>query len=182
MRVIRWAEIAEQPWKNGGGTTREIWREPAGDGGFDWRVSVADVSSPGPFSLFPGHDRIIMPLSGHGMELRQGGELYANLEALVPFAFPGEAELAAVLPHGPVTDFNLIVKRRPGRVGAIALLRCDRGSPVALPAQTLLAFVAAGSFTIAGFGLAARDSVLCDAETPGAEGSGVLACCCLMPL
>ncbi len=40
------------PWKNGGGSTLELLQEPAADGGFHWRLSIADVATPGPFSTF----------------------------------------------------------------------------------------------------------------------------------
>ncbi|MFM7247546.1 MAG: HutD family protein, partial [Actinomycetota bacterium] len=43
----------EMPWANGLGTTREIALDPdAGAGGapFRWRLSMADLAGPGPFS------------------------------------------------------------------------------------------------------------------------------------
>ena len=45
------AALAPVPWKNGGGSTREIACGPAGAGmdGFDWRASIATIAAPGPF-------------------------------------------------------------------------------------------------------------------------------------
>ena len=36
---------------------------------FDWRVSVADVAADGPFSRFPGVDRVLVLIAGAGMRL-----------------------------------------------------------------------------------------------------------------
>jgi environmental stress-induced protein Ves len=102
------------PWRNGGGTTREVAAEPrlprAGDA-FAWRLSVARVAADGPFSLFPGVDRTLWLLAGHGMHLEVDGrdvrldQPYARLE------FPGEARVHARLLHGPTEDLNLMVDR-----------------------------------------------------------------------
>lgn len=51
------------PWKNGGGTTREIARFPPDQDEYLFRVSNAEVTSNGPFSLFPRYDRILLLLS-----------------------------------------------------------------------------------------------------------------------
>ena len=58
------------PWKNGLGTTTEIAIHPAeadlAGQPFDWRVSMADVTTDGEFSRFPGYDRSIL----HGGRVR----------------------------------------------------------------------------------------------------------------
>ncbi|MEG1056294.1 MAG: HutD family protein, partial [Janthinobacterium sp.] len=57
-------QIPHSPWKNGGGSTREIVCFPPGAGmdSFAWRISVATISQAGPFSAFAGIDRQIMLL------------------------------------------------------------------------------------------------------------------------
>ncbi|MFQ9621820.1 MAG: HutD family protein [Enterobacteriaceae bacterium] len=40
------------PWKNGQGVTREVARYPEA-GEYDWRISLATIRQPGPFSAFP---------------------------------------------------------------------------------------------------------------------------------
>ena len=57
------AALPATPWKNGGGTTQEIAGWPAGAGldAFGWRVSIACIAASGPFSVFAGIDRSIMP-------------------------------------------------------------------------------------------------------------------------
>ena len=67
MEIIRYAELKAHPWRNGGGVTRELASHPAaaaaqerpGGAGWDWRVSIADVSKAGDFSAFPGMDRVL---------------------------------------------------------------------------------------------------------------------------
>ena len=53
-RVVRPEAWQAQPWRNGGGTTHEIWRD-ADD--YALRVSCAEVTASGPFSQFPGFRR-----------------------------------------------------------------------------------------------------------------------------
>ena len=66
------SSLPATPWKNGGGTTREIAAFPPGAGldDFGWRLSVAEVERDGPFSVFSGVDRTIVLLDGAGMRLR----------------------------------------------------------------------------------------------------------------
>lgn len=40
-----------------------------GEADFEWRISMADVTTSGPFSLFPNKQRIISVLDGQGMVL-----------------------------------------------------------------------------------------------------------------
>jgi len=66
------ATVPPTPWKNGGGATRELacWPSGAGMHDFEWRVSVATIAAPGPFSAFAGVDRQIMLLDSDGVHLR----------------------------------------------------------------------------------------------------------------
>lgn len=114
MRLLRYDDLPATPWKNGGGVTRELACHPQGTGldDFVWRVSIADVAASGPFSRFPGVDRIIMLLDGDGMQLQfENGKRHALTEALRPYRFRGEAELYAQLADGPSKDFNLMFRR-----------------------------------------------------------------------
>jgi uncharacterized protein len=115
MTVQRFARDSRpvMPWKNGGGTTREIasWPPGAGLDNFDWRVSIATIAASGPFSQFPGVDRTIMLLDGDGV-LLQGDGLHHRLDHRhQPFAFRGEAALACSLLGGASSDFNVMSRR-----------------------------------------------------------------------
>ena len=72
-RILRSSDYQRMPWKNGGGTTTEIWKAASPAGEMLWRLSIADVASDGPFSEFPGIDRWIMVIAGKGMELTIDG-------------------------------------------------------------------------------------------------------------
>lgn len=95
--------------------TREIVVRPGGAGldGFAWRVSIADVSADGPFSVFEGIDRVLVILAGHGLELRgPDHQLMRRLdEQFVPFKFRGEDRVTASLVAGPSADFNVMTRR-----------------------------------------------------------------------
>lgn len=115
--LVRFADVVTQPWKNGGGVTRELWREPP-DGEFTVRLSIADVAAAGPFSQFPGVDRVITLLEGAGFALRGPAGAHRVTEVGAPLAFRGEDAWDCTLLEGPVRDFNVMVRRgRPARVG-----------------------------------------------------------------
>jgi len=69
--IVQFAELAIVPWRNGGGVTREVLAARSGSDphDFDWRISIADVNASGPFSPFPGVDRIIILVEGERMDL-----------------------------------------------------------------------------------------------------------------
>ncbi|MEQ1699875.1 MAG: HutD family protein [Ilumatobacteraceae bacterium] len=113
MRVVRAAETTRTRWANDGGWTREIAREPADGSPYQWRVSVADVETDGPFSVFAGYDRALVLLSGAGMDLRfTDTGAVTSLRPDEPRArFSGDVPVTATLLDGPTTDFNLIWRR-----------------------------------------------------------------------
>lgn len=135
---FRLADLPAMPWKNGGGTTREIACQPtgAGLGAFDWRVSIATIAAAGPFSAFPGVDRVIMLLDGAGVHLRGEGVDHRLDTALTPFAFAGDMALACDPLGGTSTDFNLMTRR--GKRRAEVRVWHTAGDIAAAPAGVLL--------------------------------------------
>lgn len=119
MRVTKYsnADYRRMPWKNGGGSTLELLQDPAADGGFNWRLSIADVETPGPFSAFPGIDRQIMLVAGNGMVLSFANEAPPVVIAkpLRPHTFKGEWSTDCRLIEGAIQDFNVMVRRDWGR-------------------------------------------------------------------
>ena len=97
-------QLASAPWKNGGGSTREIacWPPGAGFDDFDWRVSIATIAASGPFSTFAGVDRTIVLLEGDGVRLRSAdGAIDHRLDTpLAPFAFGGDEPIDCTLLGG----------------------------------------------------------------------------------
>ncbi|MFE3836300.1 HutD/Ves family protein [Pseudogemmobacter sonorensis] len=102
-----------RPWKNGGGETAEIAVSPAGTGfdGFDWRVSTAWVASDGPFSSFPGIDRVLTVIEGGPMVLEIDASRITLDAGSPPLAFAGEAPVMALLTGPPLLDFNVMCRR-----------------------------------------------------------------------
>lgn len=131
--VVRFDTVPLTPWKNGGGVTRELWREPA-EGPIRLRLSVAEVRGNGPFSFFPDLDRVLLILTGNGVAL-SGPEGRVTLgRQSAPFVFRGETPWDCTLSDGPVRDFNVMVRR--GR--SVEVTRRGAGR------------VVAGSFVLAG--------------------------------
>lgn len=107
--------IAATPWKNGGGSTRELacWPPAAGLEDFGWRISVATIARGGPFSAFPGVDRCILLLEGGGVQLRSATSAMAHRldEPLRPFFFSGNESLECELVAQTSVDFNVMTRR-----------------------------------------------------------------------
>lgn len=109
-----------QPWRNGGGLTRELLAWPPASPGTPaaWvvRVSVADIASDGPFSAFPGVSRGFAVLEGAGVVLG----LRAGERRLAPgdeaFLFDGAEAPGCCLIDGPTRDLNLMVQGDAGRL------------------------------------------------------------------
>ena len=100
-------------WKNGGGETAELVVSPPGAGfdDFDWRISTALVASDGPFSCFPGVDRVLTVIEGGPMMLTIDGRDHRLDECSPPLAFPGDAACSARLCGPPLLDFNVMLRR-----------------------------------------------------------------------
>lgn len=123
------------PWKNGGGRTREVALGSRPDGpGFRWRVSVAEVASDGPFSVFPGIDRTLWLLRGKGMTLEIDGAGHRLDEPLASIAFPGEATVGARLIDGPTEDLNVMVERSSTRAET-RIVRVESSCELSAPAS-----------------------------------------------
>ncbi|GGV31566.1 hypothetical protein GCM10010495_55270 [Kitasatospora herbaricolor] len=169
VRVLRAAGRPATAWLNGGGVTREVAGAPGGSGlaDFDWRVSLADVGQGGPFSVFPGVDRVITLVDGAGMALSVAGTEHVLAQPYRPFAFPGDAETGCRLLGGPVVDFNVMTRR--GRATAEVAV-ADRERAVEVPAGTSVLLVCldgGAELDAAGLRLGRFDAALLD--SPGRE-------------
>lgn len=131
------ARVAPQPWRNGGGVTRELlaWPDAA-----DWqlRLSLADIAADGPFSRYDGVQRWIAVLSSAGIWLDIAGQRHVLGPGDAPLQFDGAAAVDCRLRAGPSRDVNLMLRGRPGQ-----LLPALPGQDWTPPAQA----VAAGLLT-----------------------------------
>ncbi|MEU6283099.1 HutD family protein [Streptomyces sp. NPDC047028] len=177
-QILRAGDRASAPWKNGGGLTAEVAVRPvgAGTGDFGWRVSVADVAAGGPFSAFPGVERVITLVEGAGMELVVDGVPHTVDEPYEPFTFSGDAVTECRLLGGPIVDFNVMVRR--DEVAATVRVVRSRTAVRAVAATDVLVVVLDGSAVLEGAGvrLGRLDAVLLrDGEGDELGVEGVLA-------
>jgi environmental stress-induced protein Ves len=147
MKIIRYASLTATPWKNGGGMTYELIRVPPGRGPFRWRLSVAHIDAPGPFSDFAGYDRTMILLRGAGVRLTFDGGSRQELRGVGDMAqFDGGCATQCELLQGSCADLNLIVSQSIAGVRAWV-------EPVAGPRPfpshaTLLAFPLSGAMCV----------------------------------
>lgn len=198
MEIIRFAELKAQPWRNGGGVTRELASHSAstpspetpGANGWDWRVSIADVSKAGDFSAFPGMERVLTVVEGELLVLSVDGAEHP-LEKYRPYRFSGDAAAAGSLPTGDIRDLNVIT-----RVGSfkgytsIIELSKKRAHPVfegqlgiLLQGQAAATPGPAGTAAAEPTTLARYDAVVgSDTDTPEILGRGFLAVVSIDPV
>lgn len=120
--VIQPTQWRPQPWKNGRGVTSEVLRVPDRED-YEVRVSVAEVTAPGPFSTFPGYRRATTLLGGGPIALVIDG-VVRPLARGVLVDFAGEAACEAREVAAPAHLLNVLV--RPGvRVGIGATAAAD---------------------------------------------------------
>lgn len=121
--TVQAGQVAAQPWRNGGGRTRELLAWPTAA---EWqlRVSRADIDASGPFSAFAGVQRWFVVLSGKGVVLRMptadGHSLDHHLmPGHTPLHFDGSLAPYCQLEDGPTQDLNLMC--RGGRASMVAV-------------------------------------------------------------
>jgi len=154
LGIVRFAELPAIPWRNGGGVTREVVASGASvaSGGsdpedFDWRISIADVSQPGPFSAFPGVDRVITLVEGERMELVVDGVVHV-LGLHESLSFSGASLASCSLPAGPTRDLNVMT--RSGRLSAAVAVRdLSETRPIAV-SGTQVVVLLTGTAVVAG--------------------------------
>ena len=162
--TVRTAEVASQPWRNGGGVTRPLLVRPRGDA-WQVRVSVADVSVNGPFSRFPGVQRWFAVLDGAGVVLTIGSTEHRLDAGSDAFSFRGDVAVRCRLVDGPTRDLNLMLNGVPGSMRRVVAsrgvatgnarmrplrdhgrrMRCDGARRARADAGACLALVVAGA-------------------------------------
>ena len=180
MRIVRRADCAEIPWKNGRGVTRVVAVSPAGAAyeALDWQVSRPTIDRDTAFSRLSGLDRQLMLVSGKGLLLGLRSAIdHVDFEhridrPLEPFAFRGDWDVDSKLIDGRVEVLNVMTRR--SRAAASVEVR-EFSAPEAVRKranETLVVFSSAGDLTAYGtWGTAtlhADDSILVD-EREAAE-------------
>jgi hypothetical protein len=101
-------QVAPQPWRNGGGLTRELLSWPGGTDG-QLRLSVADITQDGPFSSWKGWHRHFAVLEGPGVALSWFQRQRECRVGGAPVSFNGGDAPQARLLGGPTRDLNLML-------------------------------------------------------------------------
>ncbi|CAB3631328.1 HutD/Ves family protein [Achromobacter pestifer] len=114
LTLADWQALPAEPWKNGGGVTRTVARD-ADAAAARWRVSIADIARDGPYSRFPGYDRVSVVLTGQGVALHGAGMEVVLLPG-VATTFPGDIAFQSRLLGEPVQVLNVFVRRDAARV------------------------------------------------------------------
>jgi hypothetical protein len=118
-RLVHVLDVPAQPWRNGGGVTRELLASPAGES-WQLRISVADIDADGPFSRYPGVERWFTVLQGQGVELTIAGAAHRLVRGDAPLHFDGAAAAHARLIDGPTRDLNLMLRGTGGTMQCAA--------------------------------------------------------------
>jgi environmental stress-induced protein Ves len=151
-QLVHLADVPPTPWKNGGGTTRELVAWPNATD-WVWRMSVAEVASSGPFSKFDGVQRWFAVLAGAGVRLHLqapgGAQTHDLTVRSAPLCFDGAVPTQCDLLDGPTQDFNLMLRRDK----ATGLVRRITGNfQVVLDAPKIIAVCACSTGATVQFG------------------------------
>jgi len=114
-RLIDCATIVAQPWRNGGGMTRELLAAPDPQN-WQCRISVAEISRDGAFSSYPGVERWFAVLEGEGVHLQIDGSSHRQRPHEEPLRFDGAAQVHCKLLGGATRDLNLMLNNVSGRM------------------------------------------------------------------
>ena len=107
IRLLPAGLYTEMPGKRG----RDARSGPlSGSGEYDWRISLATIRQPGPFSAFPGYLRNISVLEGGGMYLTIDGQRSALIAPFRALGFNGASGVSCEIVGGPLLDFNVIYR------------------------------------------------------------------------
>jgi len=168
VQRIAASSLVKTPWKNGTGSTAQIAIHPANSSleknDYSWRLSTAEVSQSGAFSVFPDFERLLTIVRGEELIL-EFSDLRKSLKPGTVVTFHGEEQIECFIPQGPITDLGLIYD--PDQVVAKMSVVELNGRPrsFALSAPTVFFFCASGEIACSvypgefEYGLGAGDSL-----------------------
>jgi environmental stress-induced protein Ves len=151
------------PWANGRGTSYEIASDRNDAENWTWRLAMAPVNDDGPFSRIECVNRFLAVVEGNGMLLSVDRKKL-QCRPMQVVRFRGDAITDATLTDGPITDINLMIRRKEadGEMAIVAEAGLLRGASIVV-AVGRNAQVQCGDSAIE---LEPHDSILeCDAET-----------------
>ena len=113
LQLVHAQSVAPQAWRNGGGQTRELLAWPPGDA-WKLRISRADITVDGPFSVFAEVQRWFTVLRGAGVMLDFVGTERERRQGDAPLCFDGAAAPGCRLLDGATQDLNLMARHGEG--------------------------------------------------------------------
>jgi environmental stress-induced protein Ves len=122
MKRVHLQDQPATPWRNGGGTTRDLLTWPAPDEGWQVRVSVALIDRSGPFSVFAGVARWFTVLEGAGVHLDLPAGRHTLRPGDAPLHFDGADAPGCELIGGATHDLNFMAPHAAGRARMQAAL------------------------------------------------------------
>ncbi len=147
-----------KPWANGGGLTQEVAAVFDEADQLVWRVSIAEIAHDGPFSLFPGMERLHTIIGGAGLELL-GEDTNLSVRPLRPLRFSGALPLSARLLDGVCRAFNVIFDPRK----VMAEIEVRTGPlPIPLAAHDMIYLVAGAAVLDGDMEVSSGDVVCAD--------------------
>jgi environmental stress-induced protein Ves len=114
---LPFSRYRQVPWRNGGGSARDIAVHPVGASmadPFGWRVALAEIEHDGPFSHYePDIERIITLLDGAGFELEfEEAHGISLSEPHMPARFRGHWQTSCRLKGGRCIVINILYDDR----------------------------------------------------------------------
>jgi hypothetical protein len=157
-QLVYAADQPPQPWRNGGGLTRELLLWPANSASWLFRISLARIDRSGPFSAFPDVERWFIVLDGAGVVLTTDSKRLKLDAHSEPYCFDGASPPDCTLVDGPTNDLNLMCRNGRGAMLPVrsglawqstapqrglftriaGIWRDSSGRGIELPADTLL--------------------------------------------
>ncbi|MGA8513930.1 MAG: HutD family protein [Burkholderiaceae bacterium] len=136
VTVIHTLDVPPQPWRNGGGSTRELLAWPTAQ---DWqvRISLADIVQDGAFSAFPDVQRWFGVVQGAGVELRFAGKQVTQTLASEALHFDGATAPFCRLLDGATQDMNLMLRGNDATRGWLQQVVHDVAWQSAMPLRAL---------------------------------------------
>ena len=129
LKIVRFDDVTPQPWKNGGGVTRELLRLPA-TGDWNLRISLADIAADGPFSAFEGVERWFAVIEGNGVRLDWNGRERLMDMSAWPLCFDGaDAPGCRLLDVAPLWEAQVAIEAALPTAQEARLLGIERTEP-----------------------------------------------------